>query len=116
LSNVYFAAGDAQIYPFPEGGFDVAISRFGLMFFDDPKVGFSNLAEALVTGGRLAFRLRGMSAGWRQVADAARLRGSTKWAGTGKERREPAIYGRSPDDQHLTRFRCGFVGRTIWHL
>jgi SAM-dependent methyltransferase len=55
LTNVSFVAGDAQTYPFPDGGFDVAISRFGLMFFDDPKAAFSNLAGALVIGSRLAF-------------------------------------------------------------
>ncbi len=30
-------------------------SRFGVMFFDDPKVAFTNLRTALVPGGRLVF-------------------------------------------------------------
>jgi SAM-dependent methyltransferase len=55
LTNVSFVAGDAQTYSFSDGGFDVAISRFGLMFFDDPKAAFSNLAGTLAIGGRLAF-------------------------------------------------------------
>ncbi len=33
--------------------FDVVISRFGVMFFDDPQAAFSNLAESTVVGGRL---------------------------------------------------------------
>jgi SAM-dependent methyltransferase len=55
LANVSFVAGDAQTYPLPAGGFDVAISRFGVMFFDDPGAAFRNLAGALAPGGRLAF-------------------------------------------------------------
>jgi SAM-dependent methyltransferase len=55
LDNVSFVAGDAQTYKFPDGGFDVAISRFGVMFFDDPEAAFLNVAGALAPGGRLAF-------------------------------------------------------------
>ncbi len=55
LANVSFVAGDAQTFPFPARGYDVAISRFGVMFFDDPEVAFRNLADALAPGGRLAF-------------------------------------------------------------
>jgi SAM-dependent methyltransferase len=55
LGNVSFVAGDAQTYPLPAGSFDVAISRFGVMFFDDPGAAFLNLAGALAPGGRLAF-------------------------------------------------------------
>ena len=36
LPNVTFVHGDAQVHPFPPGRFDVAISRFGTMFFGDP--------------------------------------------------------------------------------
>jgi len=47
--------GDAQTHPFTAGGFDVVVSRFGVMFFDDPEAAFTNLADALVPGGRLVF-------------------------------------------------------------
>jgi SAM-dependent methyltransferase len=40
---------------FPEASFDVAISRFGVMFFDDALAAFSNVARALTPGGRLVF-------------------------------------------------------------
>jgi len=33
--------------------FDVVISRFGVMFFDDPAAAFANLATATVIGGRM---------------------------------------------------------------
>ncbi len=51
--NVTFVRGDAQTHPFPAGAFDVAISRFGTMFFADPVVAFTNIRRALRPGGRL---------------------------------------------------------------
>jgi len=41
------------VHAFPAAGFDVAISRFGSMFFDDPVAAFSNFGHALRPGGRL---------------------------------------------------------------
>ncbi|MFD0691472.1 class I SAM-dependent methyltransferase [Actinomadura fibrosa] len=55
VANVTFEQGDAQVFPFPEGGFDVALSRFGVMFFADPVAAFGNVRRALRHGGRLAF-------------------------------------------------------------
>jgi ubiquinone/menaquinone biosynthesis C-methylase UbiE len=55
LDNVELVEGDAQVYPFEAESFDVVISRFGLMFFDDAEAAFANLARALRSGGRLAF-------------------------------------------------------------
>jgi SAM-dependent methyltransferase len=52
LDAVRFTAGDAQADALP-GGHDVAISRFGTMFFDDPGQAFANITSALVAGGRL---------------------------------------------------------------
>ena len=54
LSNVAFACGDAQSHPFPASSFDLAISRFGTMFFDDAVAAFANVARALRPAGRLA--------------------------------------------------------------
>jgi len=54
LTNVTFEKGDAQVYPFTEATFDVAISRFGAMFFHDPVAAFTNIGRALKPGGRLA--------------------------------------------------------------
>jgi SAM-dependent methyltransferase len=55
IANVTFAQGDAQVYPFPPASFDVALSRFGVMFFADPVAAFANVGRALRPGGRLAF-------------------------------------------------------------
>jgi SAM-dependent methyltransferase len=54
LTNVTFQRADAQVHPFAPGGFDLAISRFGVMFFADPLAAF-NIATALAPGGRLVF-------------------------------------------------------------
>jgi SAM-dependent methyltransferase len=50
-----FVVGDAQTYPFPAAGFDAAISRFGVMFFEDPVAAFQNIRAAVRPRGRLAF-------------------------------------------------------------
>ncbi|MEV4756576.1 methyltransferase domain-containing protein [Micromonospora sp. NPDC049559] len=55
VPNVTFEQGDAQAHPFPDAAFDVALSRFGIMFFADPVAAFGNIARALRPAGRLAF-------------------------------------------------------------
>jgi ubiquinone/menaquinone biosynthesis C-methylase UbiE len=54
LSNVSFERADAQVYAFESDSFDLAISRFGAMFFADPLAAFGNLKRGLRPGGRLA--------------------------------------------------------------
>jgi len=53
--NVRFLNADAQTYPFDTPQFDVLYSRFGVMFFADPRAAFANLRRALSPRGRLAF-------------------------------------------------------------
>jgi SAM-dependent methyltransferase len=53
LTNVTFIHGDAQVHAFTPGGFDIAISRTGTMFFRDPVAAFANIGQALRPGGRL---------------------------------------------------------------
>ncbi|MFF4346960.1 class I SAM-dependent methyltransferase [Streptomyces sp. NPDC001530] len=55
VANVAYERADAQIHPFPPAGYDVVISRGGVMFFADHAAAFRNLARALRPGGRLAF-------------------------------------------------------------
>jgi len=52
LARVSLVAADAQTHPF-EPAYDIAISRFGTMFFDDPGAAFVNLARALRPAGRV---------------------------------------------------------------
>ena len=55
LRNVAFEQGDAQHHAFPATGFDLCISRFGVMFFADPAVAFVNIARAMRPGARLVW-------------------------------------------------------------
>ena len=55
VANARFEVADAQVHPFGAGVFDVVLSSFGVMFFDDPAAAFANLGKALRRGGRLAF-------------------------------------------------------------
>lgn len=43
----------------PELAYDRLVSRFGVMFFDDPPAAFTNLAGWLAPGGRFAFAVWG---------------------------------------------------------
>jgi SAM-dependent methyltransferase len=44
---------DAQVHPFLPSSADVVVSRFGVMFFDDPVAAFANLHRATALDGRL---------------------------------------------------------------
>ncbi|SEL56780.1 Ubiquinone/menaquinone biosynthesis C-methylase UbiE [Roseivivax marinus] len=53
--GIEYLRADAQVADLGEGRFDTVLSRFGVMFFDDPVAAFSNLARSLVPGGRMIF-------------------------------------------------------------
>ncbi len=53
LDNLAFREADAQVHPFEPAGFDLAVSRFGVMFFEDPVAAFANIATGLGDGGRM---------------------------------------------------------------
>ena len=53
LRNVTFEHANAQVHRFPQERFDLAISRFGTMFFDDPIAAFANISRALRPAARL---------------------------------------------------------------
>ncbi len=55
VGNVTFRLGDAAVESFPAGAFDLAASRFGVMFFEEPVAAFRSIAAALRSGGRIAF-------------------------------------------------------------
>jgi SAM-dependent methyltransferase len=50
-----FLVGDAQTFRFRPATVDVVVSRFGVMFFDDPVAAFINLRRAAKVGGQLVF-------------------------------------------------------------
>jgi SAM-dependent methyltransferase len=53
LRNVDYVCSDAGRHPFKPALADVAMSRFGTMFFADPVSGFTNIGNALRPSGRL---------------------------------------------------------------
>lgn len=55
FAQVSFVCGDAQTEDLGNLAADVVVSRFGVMFFEDPVAAFANLATATAPGGRLAF-------------------------------------------------------------
>ncbi len=55
VANASFEVGDAQAYAFESEHFDAVVSRFGVMFFDDPLAAFTNIRQAARRGGKLAF-------------------------------------------------------------
>jgi SAM-dependent methyltransferase len=127
VANARFEVADAQVHPFGTGVFDLALSSFGVMFFDDPAAAFANLRKALRHGGRLAFlcwrtrdenpvfttgfaeaaavlglrELPGPSAAF-SLAGTGRVRALLSGAGFGgiefAEADEPMLIGRDVDD------------------
>ena len=63
LKSAEFVHGDAQTYAFEPARFDAVISRFGVMFFDDPQAAFVNLRRAARRGAKLMF------VAWRSPAE-----------------------------------------------
>ncbi|MCL2447500.1 MAG: SAM-dependent methyltransferase, partial [Polyangiaceae bacterium] len=82
--NVDYALGSAATQDFGRA-FDVAISRFGVMFFADPVAAFAHLRGALRPGGALVFTC------WRAPAENA-------WARCPHEAAAPHLPPAAPQD------------------
>lgn len=54
-ANVTYEVLDVQHDDVPGAPFDVVLSQFGVMFFDEPVTAFTNIARHLREGGRMAF-------------------------------------------------------------
>jgi SAM-dependent methyltransferase len=63
LASATFVQADAQTHAFARESFDAVISRFGVMFFDDPEAAFANMRNAVRRGAKLTF------AAWRSPAE-----------------------------------------------
>lgn len=63
LDNVSFVRADAQTHAFEPQRFDAVISRFGVMFFDDPVSAFANIRRAARSDAPLTF------VAWRSPAE-----------------------------------------------
>jgi SAM-dependent methyltransferase len=63
LTHAAFVHADAQVHAFPPAAFDVALSRFGSMFFADQAGAFANIGRALRPAARL------LLVSWRSAAE-----------------------------------------------
>jgi len=54
-STAHFICADAQIHAFEPADFHMVVSRFGVMFFDDPVGAFANLRHTAKDGAELRF-------------------------------------------------------------
>lgn len=55
VTHVNCIEADAQIFDFDTMNVDQVVSRFGVMFFENPFVAFRNIAKALKPGGKISF-------------------------------------------------------------
>ena len=55
LGHVELVRADAAAHRPDPAGFDLVVSRFGVMFFDDPSAAFAHLRSLMAPGGRLVF-------------------------------------------------------------
>jgi SAM-dependent methyltransferase len=63
ISSATFVQADAQTCVFEPASFDSVISRFGVMFFDDPEAAFVNMRRAARPDAKLTF------VAWRSPAE-----------------------------------------------
>jgi SAM-dependent methyltransferase len=63
LNPPFFICADAQRYELEPATFDMIVSRFGVMFFDDPTRAFANLKSAATNDAEMRF------IAWRSAAE-----------------------------------------------
>ena len=99
-ANVRHLEGDAQVHSFQPGAFDLAASRFGIMFFADPTAAFANIRAGVRAGGRLAI------ACWAPLADNPWFGVPLRW--------RPVTSAHRPPARHARPGRSPSRSRTIW--
>ena len=102
LANVTVVSGDATVHPFDPASFDVAISRFGAMYFRHPVPAFANIAAALRPGGRLVLLT------WRSLEHNEWMAAIGEALGAGRSLRE-----RPEDDRGAFALADGGTVRAI---
>lgn len=90
LTNVSFERADAQTFGFAPASFDLAVSSFGVMFFDDPVAAFTNIAGALRPNGRISFMV------WRALQDNEWLMGIRAALAMGRDLPFPPLEAPTP--------------------
>jgi SAM-dependent methyltransferase len=73
VANARFVQLDVQNGTFGDAPFDLAVSQFGVMFFDEPTAAFASIRGAIAPGGRFVFACwRGVEANPWHVGTALR--------------------------------------------
>jgi len=103
IANAEFVIADAQTHDFTAGTFDVLISQFGLMFFDNPVRAFTNIRRSLNDDARAAFvSWQGLHANeWLMVIANAVSR-HAELPGFGGQARGPGMFALSEPDEITT--------------
>lgn len=108
VANAYFEQADAQAHPFESEAYDVALSRFGTMFFADPVAAFANIGIAIRPGGRIVL------IAWRGVGDNEWLQCVFGALAVGRDLPVPPVgapgpFGQAdPDQTRTTLTNAGF--------
>lgn len=107
VANVSFVQADAQTDTLGDraGRYTAAVSRFGVMFFEDPVAAFTNVHGAMAPGGRLAMVSWGPMEGqqWLTLALGAAL-----------AHVPPVTFGGGPDEPGMFGLsRTEFIERTL---
>jgi len=100
-----FVCANAQQYAFDPASFDMIISRFGVMFFDDPAAAFANLRRAAGDDAGLRF------IAWRSAADNPFMTAAERAAAP----LLPNLPAREPDVPGQFAFADGERVRSILH-
>ncbi len=99
-SAVAFEMRDMAQAPPPAVLYERLVSRFGVMFFDDPQGAFSNLASWLAPGGRFAFAV------WASPKE-------NPWIGTAREIVANIVDMPASDPEAPGPFRYGDVQKLV---
>ena len=104
-----FVCADVQTHAFEPGTFDMLVSRFGVMFFDDPVRAFSNLRRAAAEHAAMTF------IAWRSAAENPFMTTAERAAAPLLDlpARQPAAPGQFAfaDRQHVQ----GILRQAGWH-
>ncbi|MGK2922338.1 MAG: class I SAM-dependent methyltransferase [Methyloceanibacter sp.] len=97
---IAFTRADVSTAPVPDVPYDRLVSRFGIMFYDDPPAAFAKLTRWLAPGGRFAFAV------WGPAAD-------NPWMSSIREVAAAFIDVPSPDPDAPGPFRYGGADKLL---
>jgi SAM-dependent methyltransferase len=97
---IAFETADVATAPAPEQPYDRLVSRFGIMFFDDPPAAFANLVRWLAPGGRFGFAV------WGPLAD-------NPWMTSAREATAEVVDVTSPDPEAPHAFRYAEANKLL---